>query len=54
MTDTRNDEDARTLYVRGITDEVDEEILFELFQNVSTKLNLFQNSFYSVFIKEHL
>jgi len=42
MTDTRSDEDARTLYVRGITDEVDEEILFELFQNAGplTKINI--------------
>ena len=28
-------EDRQTLFVRGITDQVDEEILYELFQNVS-------------------
>ena len=35
MAESQNEQDAQTLFVRGITDEVDEEILFELFQNVS-------------------
>jgi RNA recognition motif-containing protein len=35
MAEPQNEQDAQTLFVRGITDEVDEEILFELFQNVS-------------------
>jgi len=38
MTDDRSEQDKQTLFVRGITEEVDEEILFELFQNVRSKL----------------
>jgi len=42
MSDTQNDQDARTLYVRGITEEIDQEILFELFQNAGplVKVNI--------------
>ena len=32
-------DDRKTLFVYGITDEVDQEILYELFQNVSTPKN---------------
>ena len=39
MAEPQNEQDAQTLFVRGITDEVDEEILFELFQNVSTLIS---------------
>ena len=39
MGEPQNEQDAQTLFVRGITDEVDEEILFELFQNVSTLIS---------------
>ena len=35
MAEVRNEQDEQTLFVRGISEEVDEEILFELFQNVS-------------------
>lgn len=35
MAEDRNEQDEQTLFVRGISEEVDEEILFELFQNVS-------------------
>ena len=48
MAEPQNEQDAQTLFVRGITDEVDEEILFELFQNVSKVLmtkSLFQTRF---------
>lgn len=42
MSDTQNDEDARTIFVRGIAEEVDQEILFELFQNAGplVKVNI--------------
>lgn len=42
MTEAQNEQDAQTLFVRGITDEVDEEILFELFQNAGplVKVNI--------------
>ncbi len=34
------DQELQTLWVGGISDRVDEEILFELFQNVRTKINV--------------
>ena len=37
MAEVRNEQDEQTLFVRGISEEVDEEILFELFQNVSLR-----------------
>ena len=40
MTEVRNEQDEQTLFVRGISEEVDEEILFELFQNVSEILKI--------------
>lgn len=42
MAEPQNEQDAQTLFVRGITDEVDEEILFELFQNAGplVKVNI--------------
>jgi len=42
MAESQNEQDAQTLFVRGITDEVDEEILFELFQNAGplVKVNI--------------
>lgn len=43
MAEPQNEQDAQTLFVRGITDEVDEEILFELFQNVSTSISTLDN-----------
>ena len=32
-----SEDDRKTLFVYGITDEVDQEILYELFQNVSLR-----------------
>ena len=51
MSDTQNDQDARTLYVRGITEEIDQEILFELFQNVSTYIQILMSNLYSILIE---
>ena len=45
MAESQNEQDAQTLFVRGITDEVDEEILFELFQNVSILINFKKKSY---------
>ena len=42
MSESQNEgteQDRQTLFVRGLTDKVDEEIIYELFQNVSFSLS---------------
>ena len=45
MAEVRNEQDEQTLFVRGISEEVDEEILFELFQNVSLICTMYVSNY---------